>query len=160
MICQKCGKREATVHLYNMVNGVATEAYLCPQCASEYNIIKNPFSIENMLNGFAGQAQKSQDRCQNCGMTYQEFRRTGRLGCPQCYHDLYQELSPVISAMQGGTSHHGRGPGVEAADAEKQPACELEQLRQQLEDAIKEEKYEQAAVLRDKIQSLEKQKEE
>lgn len=158
MMCQKCGKREATVHLYNMVNGVATEAYLCPQCASEYSITKNPFSIENMLAGFAGQAQKSQDRCKSCGMTYQEFRRTGRLGCPQCYHDLYQELSPVISTMQGGTSHHGRGPGMDAMELKKQPASELEQLKAQLAQAVKEEKYEQAAVLRDKIQSLEEKK--
>lgn len=33
MLCQNCGKYEATTHIKRIVNGEATEAHLCSDCA-------------------------------------------------------------------------------------------------------------------------------
>lgn len=35
MICELCGKNQATTHVKSMVNGEYTEMWLCPHCAKE-----------------------------------------------------------------------------------------------------------------------------
>ena len=64
-------------------------------------------------------------------------------------------LKPLIAkAHNGNTSHCGKVPSKAPEDTRMQ--MELMKMRQELEAAIKDENYELAAELRDKIESFEK----
>ena len=102
--------------------------------------------------------------CSTCGWDYASFRKTGRLGCPDCYQAFYETLKSAIGAMHRGTTHTGKHPGAfhgtmpENAPADKGILRrELEKLQNSLNIAVANEEFERAAVLRDKINELKEQ---
>jgi protein arginine kinase activator len=94
------------------------------------------------------------ERCPNCGLTYVQFRQTGRLGCSQCYEAFSQRLIPLIKRIQGSTEHTGKIPLRRGHGAQRQR--QLETLRVNLNRAVAREEFEEAARLRDQIRELEK----
>jgi protein arginine kinase activator len=92
-------------------------------------------------------------KCPNCGLTYQNFRKLGRLGCSECYEAFKKELGPLLKRIHGSDRHVGKVPlkgGKTIRDTRT-----LQDLRIQLEKAIQMEEFEEAAKLRDKIKELE-----
>ncbi len=171
MLCDKCKERPATVHYTQIINGVKTEMNLCEQCAQEEGLLNSetfspfvnfaPFSVQDLLAGLmnflpntGNTYVEEQLKCNNCGMTYDRFRETGRLGCSRCYDSFADELNPLIRRIHGSIGHRGKIPrktgGVLRAKRE------IEELKAKLEKAVKEEAFEEAAKLRDKIRELEK----
>ncbi|GFP77917.1 DUF7685 domain-containing protein [Clostridium fungisolvens] len=166
MLCDKCGSREASVHIVKVVNGDKKEVNLCDKCANEsMEIPLNPFedlgefSFQNLLSGLVDyvnktsrDAQKTEVTCENCGMAYNEFQKTGLLGCSECYKNFQNTINPVIKRVQGDVEHVGKVPT-------KAGKCLVEKkkllkLKEELQHAILGEEYERAAVLRDEIKSL------
>ena len=87
-------------------------------------------------------------------MTFREFRLKGQLGCPHDYDVFRSLLTPLIERAHAGASHHvGKVPDTADATVRKQTG--LLRLRRELEEAIEQENYEQAARLRDQLRSLE-----
>lgn len=86
--------------------------------------------------------------CPSCGMTSEQFREVGRLGCARCYEAFDDLLRPIVRRTQAGTAHRGLAPRRLAAAPEPN---DLEALKGQLKQAVKEERYEEAARLRDRI---------
>jgi len=41
MLCEKCGKNPANIHIQNVSNGQMTETHLCGRCAAELGLLKN-----------------------------------------------------------------------------------------------------------------------
>ena len=158
MLCDKCGKREATVHMMQNINGQGSEINLCSECArqAESNWGFHPFGMNDIFQSFFntgslfGNTLPSLE-CKTCSTTLDSFKKTGLLGCPDCYNDLRQDIEPIISTIHGKTTHTGEAPeGTEELKEKKQ----LEMLNDQLQQAIREERYEDAAKLRDQIKNL------
>jgi protein arginine kinase activator len=163
MLCDECGQRPASVRITKVVNGQKAEMNLCEECAKvkgEFQLVLGPHvSITNMLSGLFGREPETSrgeiERCELCGMTFADFAKAGRLGCSACYARFEQRLDPVLRRIHGSHEHVGRAP--KRLFGHINLKREIEQLRQELDKAVKAEAYETAAVLRDKIRELEKQ---
>ena len=92
--------------------------------------------------------------CPRCHMTRADFKKTGRLGCPHCYEHFAEGLSPLLQAVQRGSQHMGKIPSRESARVQK--TAEIAAIHRDLEQAITDERYEDAARFRDRIKECEK----
>jgi protein arginine kinase activator len=173
--CQACGKNPATVHLTEIVGGEKREKHLCENCAVEEGIAvgKPAASLSDWLSTFVSQQQAAGAMagalgavvaagavegggaaCEGCGLTYNEFRQRGLLGCPKCYKSFEQMLMPLIQrAHENAERHIGRAPPQ--LDRSERRQYELVDLRRRLRDAVAGELYEDAARIRDRIKELE-----
>jgi protein arginine kinase activator len=122
--------------------------------------------LNQFLKAHAQMADAPTARCPECGMSWQEFKDTGLLGCAKDYELFVNQLGGVIErAQQGGNHHTGKQPehaakGTGAGSAKKEDPVKLRQqellkLRKELARAVEDESYEAAAKLRDKIRGLE-----
>jgi protein arginine kinase activator len=168
MICEKCQKRPAKVHLTKIVNGVKNEVHLCEQCAQEFEgnhfFAPEGFSVHSLLASFFGnQAGESADRnahtiimgksCPACGATFEDFRTIGRLGCARCYQEFAGELKGIIKRVHGNEFHCGKIPKRKGGSIRLKR--EIKSLREKLNAAVLKEEFEEAAALRDQIRELE-----
>jgi len=118
------------------------------------------FDLADLLAGLADIGQQFEAvgkrglKCANCGLTYQDFRRIGRLGCSECYRVFKDSLEVLLKRIHGSTQHLGRSP-AKAVAAPPQKRSEIELLRAKLQRAVGLEEFEEAARLRDKIRALE-----
>ncbi len=162
MLCDFCGKRQATVHLTEIINSKITEIHLCETCAKKKtDDFQKQFSMANFLSELtdSGLAElpPHKDQCSNCGLTYEEFRQKGKLGCFKCYQELKVQLQPLLKKIHGLVKHKGKFP--HAKERERVSIDEeITKLKQSLERAVKLEEYEEAANLRDEIKTLQKKK--
>lgn len=151
MKCDKCGQNEASIHMVNIENGVSSESYLCANCAAQSGMLAGQFSLKDMFTSFIP-PQTQASACSKCGTTIADIKKTGFAGCEHCYHELREELLPMLKALHGSTAHVGAVPehGNAPSDSENEAAC----LQNKLNTAIQEERYEEAAQLRDKLRAL------
>jgi len=158
MLCQRCKKQQATVHLTEIAHNEKRERHLCEDCAREEGVaIKAQINLQDVLSGMLEAHQNAGKEaglaCPDCGMTYGEFRSQGRLGCPNDYEAFAEPLHELLEKVHGGTEHLGKVP--KRAGADQQAGRELMQLRRRLQEAVDREQYEEAARLRDLIQEKE-----
>ncbi len=163
MQCDRCDN-SATVHLIEIKSGNKVEKHLCEQHAVEEGVSASVTSapISQLLEKFgskeSGKAETSTElHCDYCGLTYDEFRRSGILGCPHCYTAFESALEPLLQqAQEGEVQHMGKVPRHAGATEVRQQR--LLQLRRELEEAVSAEDYERAAQLRDEVRQLEAEK--
>lgn len=137
--------------------------HLCEECARQNNLLPEPQSLNvpALLKFLLGQAvgvvkgAVAESACPDCGMKYSQFRSQGRLGCPGDYDAFQAELMPLLERIHRRTQHAGKTPM--RFRIRQQEALRAE-LRQQLELAVREERYEDAARLRDQIRNMESAK--
>ena len=161
MTCNVCGTNEATIHLTEIINGQMMEIHLCETCAQEKGTeFKTHFNVNDLLSGLSDLAKevtggelKVAGKCPNCGLTYEEFGRTGRLGCPECYEAFNKLLLPLIKRVQASTQHVGKRPSRLAEPVRS--AQDLRELHNRLQKSIQQEAFEEAARIRDQIRQLE-----
>jgi protein arginine kinase activator len=165
MQCDICGKKKATVHLTEIVDEQMSEMHLCEECAREKsNQMEQQFGLADLLAGlgdFGKQAKESEKVnlvCSNCGMSYDDFRKFGRLGCSQCYESFKGHLSTLLKKIHGANQHVGKTP-MKIPQGDKRKIEDLHDLKAALLHAIQIEDFEKAAHLRDKIRELEKKDE-
>jgi protein arginine kinase activator len=163
MLCDFCGKRQATVHLTEIIDQKISEIHLCQVCANKKSDeFQKQFSMADFLSELTdaempGQKPPHKSQCSNCGLTYKEFRKKGKLGCFRCYQDLVVQIEPLLKKIHGTVQHKGRFP----KEKDKKQASldqEIEKLKKSLARAVSIEEYEQAARLRDKINQLREKK--
>ncbi len=152
MLCEKCGKHNATTHIRTIVNGVICEKNLCEYCAAEDGLgvsMQNP--LGSMLSSMFGEFAKpvTTKRCKVCGSSFNDIAKSGKAGCSECYITFKSEFLPYLKRVHGSTNHTGKVPNILQNDNR------VEELKEQLKSLISEENYEQAAVVRDKIRELE-----
>ena len=157
MICEVCKKNEATVKLIGIIDGNKTEGHLCAECVEKHKQQMRAEGMQSMLSAIISSARKSARqyeglRCSNCGLSYDEFRKTSRLGCAHCYEDFRVQLKPLLTRLHGRTRHEGRIP--ERVGEELKRNSRLEKIRREMEVAVACEDFEQAAALRDELKSL------
>ncbi len=156
MFCEKCGKNHATTHIKTVVNGIVTECNLCSACAAQSGYGSNSITgmLASMLGDMSSPTLKSQKRCEVCGATFSDIAHNGKMGCGECYKTFKDEILPYIKRVHGATRHAGKIPN-RAPLIVKPKEKTVEDLRQELSRMIAEEKYEQAAIIRDKIKEME-----
>lgn len=160
MVCNVCGQNEATIHLTEILNNQMVEVHLCETCAEQKGAdFKSHFDFNKLLASLADfGAELKPERvaklvCKNCGLTYEEFGRTGRLGCAQCYQSFDKLLVPLVKRIQRDVRHVGKVPAK--APGEAKQALEMRDLQERLRKSIQAETFEEAARIRDEIQELE-----
>jgi Uncharacterized protein with conserved CXXC pairs len=145
-------------------NGNISMLYLCSECAAKRGLaFLAPFSLGDVFP-HAIRSDHDELRCKTCGMTLSQFKKVGVVGCQNCYHDLRTGTEPILRQVQKGMRHVGRTPiGHSAAKlpshstAEKQDdqLVELNRLQAEMNQAVAKEDFENAAVLRDQIRTME-----
>ena len=168
MLCSECGKNQASVHSINYINGVKSEMHLCAECAKKHpeldlgfatmgfgaqDLFKKLFDFGNEEMPVLGMS--SQQTCKTCGGTLADFQKTGLVGCPDCYDVFEDRIIPVLQRAHGNTQHVGEAP--DGADPGVEKRKKLQALQEELNKAIQQEAFEQAAVLRDQINELKKE---
>ena len=175
MLCQNCEKNEANIRYTQIINGVKKEIALCSDCARKLGIddLRMPINFNSFLGDFFNDyaeteflpmLQTTELKCKTCGMTYNDFINTGVFGCSNCYDVFSNPIDSLLKNLHGTSKHIGRGPkgkaeklNVENVDnkkEEKKTESKKEMLERELEKAIKEERYEDAAKIRDELKEM------
>lgn len=143
-------------------DGKLKKFVLCEACAHEKGVTspEGLLMAEELLGGSPPPSQPigpfpavSQEGCRVCGFTLEDFRKVGRLGCPQCYEAFSQEVTQRLPSMHKASSHKGYIP--ESLVKQQAIRSKLTSLSADLERAVSEERFEEAAALRDRIYDLE-----
>jgi protein arginine kinase activator len=161
MKCQFC-ENPATVHLTDIINKKKREMHLCESCAQKNQLIsetKQELNIPALLHfliqqtfGVASKDEANEVICPICGLKYAQFRTKGRFGCPGDYAIFHDSLVPLLERIHRNTKHIGKIPSrFRRARFE----AEKLELQNQLKQAIAEERYEEAARLRDLVRARE-----
>lgn len=194
MLCQNCGNNEANIHYTQIINGVKKEISLCSACAKElgiegmeipdfpinFNSFLGDFFNDYVENELLPSFQTEDIKCKNCGMTYDDFIKTGMFGCSECYNTFSNLIDSLLKNLHGTAKHIGRKPKkikgnieskeskIETADKDENEVesdenqakiekvnYEKIKLERELEQAIKDERYEDAAKYRDELKKFE-----
>ncbi len=161
MLCQNCQKRVANIQVTQVINSNKHVIYLCEQCARVEGkfITGSQPSVNDFFSGMMGFPVRSsvaeqQLICGKCGMSYEEFKKVGKLGCENCYQVYGEKLMPILKRLHGNLQYHGKLP--KRVSENVKVSKEIDALKEQLYNAVKSEEYEKAAEIRDKIRVLEK----
>jgi len=163
IMCQ-CGKKIATIHVTEIINGEKKELHLCEDCAKEKKLLvasaPQVMDLSEVLGKIVAAASEADDDelneavCPDCGLSFREFRACGRFGCPRDYEVFRKGLEPLLERIHGTSEHRGKRPARPAAARRRD---RLARLRAELEKAVAAEEYERAARIRDQIYSLKKE---
>ena len=160
MLCGSCNQNEATIHLTEIINNQMAEVHLCEKCAEEKGTdFKTHFNFSELLSGLSdiGSLFRAESKltgsCKDCGLTLEEFGKTGRLGCANCYQNLSKALLPLVKRGQRSTVHIGKRPSKISGAVKG--TMELRDLHDRLKKIIQPEEFEKAAQIRDQIRKLE-----
>lgn len=158
--CHLCGD-PATVHLTQIINTKVHKLDLCDSCAQEKGVTDSEgfslaeFLSKSLMNPLQDGGLDVDDMeltCSECGLTVEMFKKYGRLGCAQCYEDLWPVIEPVLDGMHKGVQHQGKHPKATHTRIDyKKRIIELDQM---ISLAVKEERYEDAAQYRDEIEKI------
>ena len=176
MNCENCGKNLANIRYTQIINGNKREMFLCEECGKLLGLenFNMPMDFSTFLGEFFNVfennsilpelIQTKEIKCKRCSSSFEDFINTGRFGCEECYSTFEEKIDPLLRNIQGANRHVGR---LGKINEENQIKSEKEfikdstklgqvyELNRKLKTAIKEEKYEEAAKLRDKIKELE-----
>ena len=173
MKCQNCKTRQANTHIKQVINGELTEMDLCQECASKLGFdtsFGSFLDIGSMMSGFLGMpaapsmsALAREEKCPGCGAVFSQISKSGRVGCAKCYDTFYERLLPTIKRIHGNTVHTGkrlRTARLESGGKKtvEDKAEQIKTLTEQLSAAVKNQEFEQAAQLRDRINELKAEK--
>ncbi len=169
MLCERCKKNTANTLIRENVNGVLKEMHLCSSCAKEagYHDLFNthPLGFDHILDSFLKDEFKGflksgseRERCEGCGMTFEDIAQSGKVGCAKCYQTFKSLLAPSLKRIHGNTQHTGKVPSSAGEMVKKQN--EIKRLKEELNQMIAQQNFEEAAKLRDQIRAMESEGEQ
>lgn len=153
MKCEICKINEASVHFKQVNDGETHEMFACEQCAAKNGFDpESPMSLTDFLFGVGMQAEPVFDyddkKSCSCGLTRAEFLKKSRAGCQCCYEVFSVEMDAMIESMHKGVRHVGKVPATAMA------VVEVESLQNALDEAVRHEDFEEAAILRDRMRDI------
>ncbi len=86
-------------------------------------------------------------QCPKCQFTLAKLQDIRRLGCAYCFKVFADELAPAIASIQKQEQHIGRKPQISIK-------VQTDKLNSQLQKAIAQEAYEEAAKIKQKLSVL------
>lgn len=164
MLCQNCGKNEATTHIKRVVNGETAETHLCVSCAEHlgYGDMFSGFgfNLDGLFGGLLGEGlalpgAEREEKCPKCGYTFSDIVKSGKVGCADCYRKFYDKLLPSLQRIHGKIKHTGKQAMIPVQRSAEPKINPISKLKEDLQKAIEEQNFEQAAVLRDRIKEME-----
>ena len=181
MLCENCKENEATIRYTQIINGDKKEMHLCEECSHKLGIdnisFNMPIDFSSFFGGLLDEEYNSPEfmplfqkvkelKCDNCNMTYDEFTHEGKFGCEECYNTFSSKIESLLKRLHGSSNYVGRkalkgNSNVISKNEEKQEKktekeTKLEKLQSDLKKAIQEERYEDAAKIRDEIKKIDK----
>jgi protein arginine kinase activator len=180
--CDDCGVNPANVHLTHVEQGESQTFHLCEDCARKRGVPLPDADVIAKgiaaIMGFAGASHAETQvkvtvkpagdgdavadavaepppadiRCPKCGMLFSQFKSSGWLGCAECYESFDERINRILLQIHGSDGHKGKAYGKPAA--RRGGKRDIARLRRELDDAIKNERFEQAAVIRDTLIGL------
>lgn len=165
MLCEKCHQREALVKFTQFIGDEKKALNLCKACAEEQGLSNPLIDIskvfgklviailsEHLSSKTDQLVSKEEDKrvCSGCGLSWMDFKTTGRLGCPQCYDTYNEDMKKLLRRLHGSNRHIGK-PLLKTTGNNKES---IRSLKKKLQKAIEKEEYELAAELRDRIRNL------
>jgi len=165
MLCDHCGKNQASVSVKQTVNGLTKTSHLCKECSKQLKLsgfFGTPFfNTADLFSGLFDHSdfigEQKIERCPKCGATLQEILSTGHLGCVKCVETFDSALLPTIRKIHGNARHTGKIP--KTASIEIKNHRQIEGIEEQLKKAIALQNFEEAAKLRDEIKLLKEEEE-
>jgi len=172
MLCEECGINEATVHIQAIApDGTTSSRALCQSCMEKFKASKmgmGALDISGILGALMGKiaakgselAEKTNDKydgeCESCGTKYAAFRKSGVLGCPQCYKAFRERVEENLIRLNGTALYV---EGAENTQRTESASMKVRRLKDEMKRAIETEEFETAARLRDEIKQLQTQAE-
>lgn len=188
MLCDNCKQKEANIKYSENINGIKREMHLCEECSKKLGITDKmdfkmqAFDLSSFFGSFLEDFSNSTDfmpllsdirelQCNSCGTTFDDIINTGKYGCANCYDVFEDKMDPILKKLQGANRHVGRlgkisnnkfnyKENIIENNDKNIKANKLDKLKEKLKQAIKEERYEDAAKLRDSIKLEEDNKKE
>lgn len=176
MLCENCKKNEANVRYTQIVNGIKKEMHLCEECSRKLGINDMNFNMPIDFSSFFGDFLNEYNHsfmplletekklvCDKCKMTYDDFIETGKFGCSNCYNIFSENIDPILKRLHGSNRYIGRkakntksSKKIEELQTKVDTKdSKIANLKNELKKMIKEEKYEEAAKIRDQIKEIE-----
>ena len=171
MMCERCRKNQATINLTEIIKDVRSEIHICEKCAKDIGLNSKlssfSMSVSEMLSFLElNEINDNEEvaRCRNCGLSFIDYRKNEKLGCPECYFYLGDVLKSIIKSYHGEKRHTGKNPvhshgcleEMQFVQEYSEPVVQkdsLYSLKIQLDNAVSEERYEDAALIRDEIRN-------
>jgi protein arginine kinase activator len=155
MKCSKCGK-EANVYYRSNVNGKVTTMNLCDECAKKLNDETGFMNMDHMFDQFDNMFGSMFGGMSNLlsPMFANPWANFG-FNMPSLMPKYRIMLEPVTENEQRPTEKAETvQETAHEVDPEMRKRRELNALREQMNEAVKNEEFEKAAELRDKIRGL------
>ena len=167
MKCQICKNNEANIIFTQIINDEKIVLHICSECAKEKGIsveFEKPSKpkVNSLIGGFTGEFLEKNEKsvpdltCNNCGLTFAEFKAEGLFGCEKCHIAFGEHISKLLKQIHGTDVYEGKFP--EELSEEGGKLQQLKNLRNELKQSIDKEEYERAAEIRDKIAAIEREK--
>lgn len=141
MKCDLCGADGAKYKYYEVDSDKVREINICEECAREKGVdVKNRDDVA-----------ETKDRvCPTCGLTFFEYKKSGRLGCIDCYKVFDDQIKIYLKEFQLGVKHKGKEPvrNTKVLSVKK----EILEMKKRLENYVESEQFEEAVKLRDEIE--------
>ncbi len=177
MVCDNCGAGDPVIHLTQIVDNEMRTLHLCERCAAEKGVegtaVPENFPLADFLAQMSSQSEEGSgsqnpghseserarrsadsDSCPYCQLTLKEFRKSGRMGCPECWSAFEGHMRGLLRRIHGSQQHVGKvylSPDPSTSEMKRRVSA----LRRKLQRAVELEDFERAAELRDQIQELE-----
>lgn len=151
--CAGCTK-PATIHLTQIKDNQILKVDMCENCVFKDKLAGGVAfePLQKLATTVGGKDAATPRVCPTCGTDTDDLRRTGRFGCPECYDAFGPRMADILKGLQPGLAHEGKTP----RDSLRRHRIQKEEsnLRRELEAAIREERFEDAAALRDNLRHL------
>ena len=160
MRCEVCHLHDATRAVTRTVDGEPRELYVCDECARleasppapEAPGAPDSHSISDVMFSLGlpvPPSGKAADAvCPVCGLSRGDLRAHRRLGCPRCFDTFGTDVRTFLSSRVPAAPRSREDPD------EAMRARDAARIRGQLDDAVREERYEEAARLVARLHAL------
>lgn len=161
MLCERCHKNVASLRYSEVVNGKVAVRNICPACLGEiqgdaataFEMTGAPHVKRAVAPPEEPEPATTHRTCPSCGVGLRTVLKTGRMGCAVCYRSFGEAIEPQLRGLQTAVGHRGKKPRMD--DARQKLRADIQSKRALLRTAVRMEKYEEAALLRDTIKALE-----
>ena len=140
MLCGNCKKNQATKTYEQINQGKREVAYYCLECYHKLFVY-----AEETRDG-------EYSACPYCGTTAEEVKKRNLVGCANCYKTLKGVLYPIVSKMQGGQIHKGKGP---QGGEDERIARRINELKTIAEKRFAEDDYDGGRLYLQRLSALE-----
>lgn len=150
-ICEICEVNPATLHISQLEDGEATTHHYCEECAEEQGL---NFNIQEMHEDAPELTLEEEEilSCLKCGTSLKQFEEDRLAGCATCYTTFADAIQSFHDTYSGKSFYQGKQYRPAGSKAFR---SELDYLKKELSGAVKQQKFELAAVLRDRVRELE-----